>query len=102
MLEDANIKLNSVIADMVGVSGRRMIAALIAGESDPAKLASLAHRRRGRAAGARQALQGRVTQHHRFLLALHVRQIDALADAIAEIDPRSRPTSGPFAPPSSC
>jgi len=44
-LEDANIKLDSVITDIIGVSGRKMIEALIAGESDPAKLANLADRR---------------------------------------------------------
>jgi len=45
-LEDANIKLDSVISDIIGLSGRRMIEALIAGETDPDALAALAHRRR--------------------------------------------------------
>ena len=57
-LEDASIKLDSLISDIVGVSGRRMIEALVAGESDPAALASLAHRRlraSGRAHGGRPA-----------------------------------------------
>jgi transposase len=97
VLEDANIKLDSVIADVVGVSGRRMIAALIAGESNPATLASLAHRRlRASPQALADALQGRVTRHHRFLLALHVRQIDALADAIAAIDAEVEASLGPF------
>ncbi len=52
-LEDANVKLDSVISDIVGLSGRRMIEALVAGESDPIKLAQLAHRNhQGLAAGA--------------------------------------------------
>ena len=76
VLEDANIKLDSVIADVVGVSGRRMIEALIAGESNPATLASLAHRRlRASPQALADALHGRVIRHHRFLLALHRRQI---------------------------
>ena len=86
-LEDANIKLNSVISDVVGQSGRAMIEALIAGETDPDKLAALAHRRiRASAAELREALRGRVTKHHRFLLRLHLQQIDVLDTAIAEID----------------
>jgi transposase len=86
-LEDANIKLDSVISDVVGLSGRAMIEALIAGEDDPAKLAGLAHRRiRAPAEELREALRGRVTKHHRFLLRLHLRQIDALDAAIGELD----------------
>jgi transposase len=78
-LEDANIKLDSVISDVVGVSGRRMVEALAGGETDPRRLAMLAHR--GLRASP-EARCGRVTRHHRFLLALHLRQIDALAAAI--------------------
>ena len=86
-LEDANIKLDSVISDVVGVSGRAMIDALIAGESDPERLAELAHRRiKAPPESLREALRGRVTRHHRFLLRLHLQQIDALDGAIAEID----------------
>lgn len=86
-LEDANIKLESVISDVLGVSGRAMIEALIAGESDPAKLAQLAHRRiRASQEELRAALHGRVRDHHRFLLHLHLRQIDALNALIGEID----------------
>src|SRR5437667_3160640 len=68
-LEDANIKLDSVISDIVGLSGRRMIEALIAGETDPNALAALAHRRiKASPAELEAALRGRVTRHHRFLL----------------------------------
>jgi len=86
-LEDANIKLDAAISDILGVSGRAMVEALIAGESDPVKLAELAHRRiRATPEKLRAALHGRVTPHHRFLLRLHLRQIDALGALIGDID----------------
>jgi transposase len=86
-LEDANIKLDSVIWDVIGLSGRAMIEALIAGESDPERLAQLAHRRiKAPPEALREALRGRVTRHHRFLLRLHLQQIDAINAAIGEID----------------
>ena len=86
-LEDANIKLDSVITDIVGMSGRKMLAALISGETEPAKLAALASRRlKASPAELHEALRGRVTKHHRFLLKLHLNQIDMLDRAIAEID----------------
>lgn len=86
-LEDANIKLASALANVVGMSGRAILEALIAGESDPETLAALV---RGRVKSPpetlREAVRGRVTAHHRFLLRLHLRHIDALQAAIAEID----------------
>jgi transposase len=86
-LEDANIKLDSVISDVMGLSGRAMIEALIAGESDPDTLAGLAHRRiKAPPEALREALRGRVTRHHRFLLRLHLQQIDAINAAIGDID----------------
>jgi transposase len=96
-LEDANIKLDAVLSNVLGKSGRAMLDALIAGESDPARLAALAH------AGVkcpqdklREALRGRVTRHHRFLLQLHLRQIDALDAAIATIDQEVEGNLAPF------
>src|SRR5262245_49377851 len=78
-LEEANIKLDSVISDILGTSGRAMLEALIAGESDPVRLAALASTRiRASPTQLSAALQGRVTRHHRFLLRLHLDQIDAL------------------------
>jgi transposase len=96
-LEDANIKLASVLTDIVGVSGRAMLEALIAGESDPAALAALAHRRvkTGRQEIA-EALRGTVRPHHRFLLDLHLRQIDALDAAIAAVDGQIDGQTEPF------
>jgi transposase len=86
-LEDANIKLDSVITDIVGLSGRRMIDALIAGQTDPEALAALAHRRiHATPAELEAALRGRVTAHHRFMLQLHLDHLDAVNAAIARID----------------
>jgi len=96
-LEDANIKLDSAISDVIGVSGRAMIEALIAGESDPGKLAEFAHRRlKASPEELREALRGRVTKHHRFLLRLHLKQIDALDAAVAEIDREVNDSLEPF------
>jgi transposase len=86
-LEEANIKLDSVITDIMGLSGRRMIEAIIAGETDPTRLAALAHRRiRSPRDMLVEALRGRVTDYHRFMLQLYLEQHDALAAAVAKID----------------
>ena len=86
-LEEANIKLDSVITDIMGLSGRRMIEAIIAGETDPTRLAALAHRRIRSPRGMLvEALRGRVTDYHRFMLQLYLEQHDALAAAVAKID----------------
>ena len=96
-LEDANIKLDSAVSDVIGVSGRAMIEALIAGESDPGKLAEFAHRRlKAPPEELREALRGRVTKHHRFLLRLHLKQIDALDAAVVEIDREVNDSLEPF------
>jgi transposase len=96
-LEDANIKLDSVITDVMGMSGRAMIEALIAGESNPTKLARLAnYRLKASQEKLREALRGRVTKHHRFLLRLHLNQIDALDTAIATIDQQVQAGIAPF------
>jgi transposase len=98
-LEQANIKLDSVITDIAGKSGRAMIEALIAGETNPAKLASLADRRiKASPATLAEALRGRVTKHHRFLLQLHLAQIDALDRAMTEIDKEVEANLDPFRP----
>ena len=96
-LEDANIKLDSVISELMGKSGRAMIEALIAGEKDPAKLARLADGRlKASPAQLREALRGRVTKNHRFLLRLHLKQIDALDAAVATIDRQVEAFIAPF------
>ena len=96
-LEDANIKLDSVVTDILGLSGRRIIEALIAGQTMPQALASLAHRRIHASADELEAaLRGRVTRHHRFLLKLHLDQIDALDAALACIDEEVGANVEPF------
>jgi transposase len=86
-LEEANVKLDSVISDVLGLSGRRMIEALIAGQTEPQALAALADGRiRATAAELEAALRGRVTAHYRFLLRLHLDHLDAVDAAIARID----------------
>ena len=97
VLEDANIKLASVASDVLGVSGRAMIAALIGGETEPGRLADLARRRmRARIPELRRALDGRVTGHHRFMLRAlmdHVRHLDAM---IEQFDRRIEEVLGPL------
>ena len=96
-LEDANIKLDLVVADIVGKSGRAIIDALIAGESDPAKLAALADTRiRSSQNKLREALSGRIRRHHRFMPNLHLQQINALDAAITEIDREVDANLAPF------
>src|SRR5262245_4847159 len=89
VLETANIKLGSVATEILGVSARAMIKALIAGPHTPDQVADLARRslRRKRAALA-EALTGRITAHHRFLLAQLLRHIEFLDEAIATCDGR--------------
>src|SRR5262249_13775358 len=96
-LEDANIKLDSVITDIMGLSGRKMIEALMAGEREPAKLARLADPRvKASRENLREALRGRVTNSHRFLLRLHLGHIDALDAAIAQLDREVEAAIAPF------
>jgi transposase len=96
-LEDANIKVDCVLSDIMGKSGRAMIEALIAGETNPIKLASLADRRvKASQEELRESLRGRVTNHHRFLLRLHLNQIDALDAATATIDVQVEANLAPF------
>jgi transposase len=97
VLEDANIKLASVASDVLGVSGRAMIAALIGGETEPGRLADLAKRRmRARIPELRRASDGRVTEHHRFMLRAlmdHVRHLDGM---IEQFDRRIEEVLGPL------
>jgi transposase len=79
ILETANIKLGSVVSDVLGKSARLMLEALIAGKNDPLELAKLAHgRMRPKIALLQQALQGQLEAHHRFLLAQTLAQLDFL------------------------
>lgn len=98
VLEDANIKLASVAADVLGVSGRAMLEAIIAGQDDPAELAELAKRRlRAKLPQLRDALRGKVTTHHRFLLQTLLKQVDGLDGLVNEYSQRIEEEMIPFA-----
>jgi transposase len=98
VLEDANIKLASVATDVLGVSGRDMLEALIAGETDPEKLAELARKRlREKIPALQLALQGRVTDHHRFLLRMHLDHVTHLEELIGRLSARIEESMAPFA-----
>lgn len=87
VLEDANLKLGSVLSDVLGQSGRAMLQAIIAGEEDPERLAELAlGTARRKKAALVEALRGRVTPHHRALLQLHLGLVEALESALDEVD----------------
>lgn len=96
VMEDANIKLSSVATDIMGVSGREMLAAIIAGKDDPQALAQLARgRMRSKIAELERALTGTVKANHRLLLTLHLEHIDDLNAKLErleeEIDQLMRP-----------
>jgi len=87
VLEQANIKLSSVASDTLGVSGQRMIEAIIAGEDNPESLADMAQKRlRQRIPELQMALTGRVRDHHRFLLREHLDEWKALANRIRRVE----------------
>jgi len=96
-LETANIKLTAVLADITGVSGRAILQALVAGERDPERLATLANERvKASRADLVAALHGRITGHHRFMLHLHLTQIAALEAAVREVEARLGDALAPF------
>jgi transposase len=89
VLEDANLKLASVATDVLGLSGRLMLEAIIAGQDDPEVLADLAQRRlRAKIPELKVALQGRATERHRFLLRLLLDEITQLEGWIARVSER--------------
>src|SRR5712691_11420842 len=97
VLEEANVKLCSVITDILGASGRRILTAMIAGETDAQKLAALGSERLGCTRTALvEALTGRVREHHRFLLDQHVRTIEQLEASVAAFDARIEAALAPF------
>jgi transposase len=88
VLEDTNIKIASAISDVLGKSGRAILDALIAGESAPEKLLALC--------SGRLKLRGRVTDHHRFLLRLHLAQVDLLKQGMRDLEARMGESLEPF------
>ena len=97
VLEDANIKLGSVATDTLGVSGRDMLEAIVAGETDAEKLAELARQRlRAKIPALRLALEGRVTEHHRFLLRTLLDHVAHLETVIGPSSARIESVLSPF------
>jgi len=87
MLEDANLKLSNVASDIMGVSGRAMLRAIVAGKDNPAALADLAKGRlRSKIDELEKALTGHVRQCHRLLLRMHLEHIDELNEKIEELN----------------
>jgi len=101
LLEDAQIKLSVVASDSFGASGRAMLAALIAGERDPAVLAELAElakrRLRAKKPQLRDAFVGRFNDHHAFLLATMLERIDRTSADIASVEATIQAQIAPFA-----
>jgi transposase len=98
LLEDACIKLSVVASDIFGVSGRDMMAALIAGERDPKTLAQLARSRmRTKITALQEAFTGHFTDHHAFLLARMLGRVDAINADIAAVEDRIGEHLVPFA-----
>ena len=96
-LEDTNLKLGVVASDVVGASGRAMLAAIVRGETDPAVLAELAKGTlRNKIPQLKLALEGRITGHHRFLLQQWLDMLDFLDHKIALLEERIVENSRPF------
>jgi len=99
VLEDANIKLGSVASEVMGVSGRAMIQALLEGEKDPAQMADLARRSlRGKIPELQKAPEGHLTEHHRFLLRLLWKELTQQEALIAELEAKIEELTRCFAP----
>ncbi|ETW92018.1 MAG: hypothetical protein ETSY1_45650, partial [Candidatus Entotheonella factor] len=97
VLEDGNIKLSTVISDIMGVSGRRMLRALASGESDPQVLAALGDNRlRATPEALQESLLGHVQEHHRFMLETLLDQVEFLEQQIARLDDRLQEKMSPF------
>jgi transposase len=98
LLEDACIKLSAVVADIFGVSGRDMLAALVAGERNPKVLAQMARRSmRAKITVLEEAFTGYFTDHHAFLLGKMLSRVDAISADIADLDTRIAAYTAPFA-----
>jgi len=97
LLESANLKLSSVLTDLLGVSGRAILRALAAGETDPGHLADCLHRRsHGKRAAVIDALQGRLRPHQRVLLGQHLTLVTALEASIRALEEEIATALAPF------
>src|SRR5215470_11629183 len=89
VLEEANVKLSSVITDILGLSGRRILKAIVAGETDPVRLSELGGTRLAATRSElADALHGRVHSHHCFLIGQHLKTIEQLEETITAFDAR--------------
>jgi transposase len=96
-LDLANVKMTGVVSDVLGVSGRAILRALIDGQTDPRALAALARGTlKNKHAALVEALTGRVTAHHRRLLKLHLELIEHVEAAVAEVDAHLGEVLAPF------
>jgi transposase len=99
VLETANIKLASVASDVFGVSGMRMLDALVKDKATPAEMAQLAKGRlRAKISELQPALEGRMDEHHRYLLKLQLARLRALEDDLKELDTRIEEKLQPYRP----
>ena len=97
VLEDANVKLAAVISDVCGESGRRILKAMVAGQGDPQRLAELGSQRLAESrALLAQALEGKVTSHHRFLLNQHLKTLEQLETTVMEFEAQIEAALQPF------
>ena len=96
-IEDAGIKLDSVVSDVRGKSAREMLDALITGVRDPELLAEMARTRmRPKIPELSLALEGRFTEHHALMLEMHLTHVDHLTDSIARLDTEVDEVMAPF------
>ena len=96
VLEDANLKLSVVLSDIMGKSGQAVLQALIIGETEPEQLIRHIGRVKASRAELLEALNGRISAHHRFMLKLHMDHIKALDQAIATIEEEVGHSLDPF------
>ena len=97
VLETANIKLSSVASDVFGVSGRLMLAALVQGEATPPQMAELAKGKlRDKIPQLELALEGRFQEHHRYLLKLQLKRLQAVEDDLAQLEARIQQKLQPY------
>lgn len=97
VLQDANLKLGSVLTDIMGQSGRAILDKVVDGETDPEKLiAHVSKRLKAPRDKILEALRGKVCEHHRFLLRVHLGQADALQTAVDDVDREVGQCLAPF------
>lgn len=97
-LESASIKLSTVVSELDGVAAQKMLRALVNGERDPAVLAKLGHRLKATTAELVEALTGRFTEHHAFIVSDYLDQIETFTTRIADYTDRIDDLMRPFQP----